>query len=43
MAHDRRRFLKSIGLGALATTFPPSIQRALAIPANRRTGTIIRR
>jgi phospholipase C len=40
MAHDRRKFLKAMGLGAMATAFPPSIQRALAVPGNRRTGTI---
>jgi phospholipase C len=41
MSYDRRRFLKAMGLGAMTTAFPPSIQRALAIPANRRTGTIL--
>ncbi len=40
MKHDRRRFLKALGAGAAATAFPPSIQRALAIPAHHRTGTI---
>jgi phospholipase C len=40
MAHDRRKFLKAAGAGALLAAFPPSIQRALAIPARRRTGTI---
>jgi phospholipase C len=30
-----------MGLGAIGAAFPPSIQRALAIPANRRTGTIL--
>jgi len=41
---DRRGFLRAVG-GAAGTTaalcsFPPVIQQALAIPANRRTGTI---
>jgi phospholipase C len=36
----RRSFLKTMGLGAMAATLPPSIARALAIPANDRTGTI---
>ena len=41
---DRRSFLRAVG-GAAGTTaalctFPPVIQKALAIPANRRTGTI---
>ena len=40
MAHDRRKFLKAMGVGAMAAALPPSIQRALAIPAHRRTGTI---
>jgi phospholipase C len=30
----------ALGSGALATAFPPSIARALAIPASQRTGTI---
>jgi phospholipase C len=42
---DRRRFLKraaqSVGAAASLTTLPGAIQRALAIPANRRTGTIM--
>jgi phospholipase C len=41
---DRRRFLKttatSAGAAAALTMLPDSIRRALAIPANRRTGTI---
>lgn len=41
---DRRSFLRNIGsaVGASAAlaSFPPAIQRALAIPANQRTGTI---
>ena len=36
----RRRFVQMMGAGAAAGTVPPSIARALAIPANRRTGTI---
>src|SRR5262245_57366914 len=36
----RRSFLKTLGLGAFAASFPPSITRALAIPANNRTKTI---
>jgi phospholipase C len=42
--HDRRSFLRNLGgaIGASAalSTFPPVVQRALAIPANQRTGTI---
>lgn len=38
---DRRRFLKMLGTGAVAAgAIPASIERALAIPARRRTGTI---
>ncbi|HEV7577902.1 MAG TPA: phospholipase C, phosphocholine-specific [Caldimonas sp.] len=37
---DRRKFLKIVGSGAVAGTLPPSIARALEIPAHRRTGTI---
>jgi phospholipase C len=37
---DRRRFLKLMAGGAVASAFPLSIERALAIPAHRRTGTI---
>ncbi|PZP36599.1 MAG: phospholipase C, phosphocholine-specific [Roseateles depolymerans] len=45
MSHqDRRGFLKTLGqaVGASAAlaSFPPVIQRALAIPANIRTGTL---
>ena len=40
MTLDRRSFLKSISSGALAAACPSSIARALAIPANNRTGTI---
>ena len=41
---DRRAFLRSLAAGAGASaalaSFPPAIQRALAIPANHRTGTL---
>jgi phospholipase C len=37
---DRRTFLKLASSGALAAALPASIQKALAIPANNRTGTI---
>ena len=37
---DRRRFLKLMAGGAVASAFPLSIERALAIPAHRRTGTL---
>ncbi|HEY2511502.1 MAG TPA: alkaline phosphatase family protein, partial [Polyangiaceae bacterium] len=37
---DRRLFLKLLAGGAVASAFPRSIERALAIPAHRRTGTI---
>jgi phospholipase C len=40
MGTDRRSFLQLLGAGAFAGTFNASIGRALAIPANRRTGTI---
>jgi phospholipase C len=40
MTTDRRRFLKLLSTGALATAFPASIKRALALPAHHRTGTI---
>jgi len=36
----RRGFLKAMGLGTLAAALPESISKALAIPANDRTGTI---
>jgi len=40
----RRTFLRALagtaGVGAALGMFPPSIRRALAIPANRSTGTI---
>ncbi|HTY49730.1 MAG TPA: phospholipase C, phosphocholine-specific [Steroidobacteraceae bacterium] len=37
---DRRQFLQLMGLGAAASTLHASIAKALAIPANYRTGTI---
>ncbi|MET0272627.1 MAG: phospholipase C, phosphocholine-specific [Phenylobacterium sp.] len=41
MANDRRRFLKlAAGAAAASTALPPVIAQALALPANRRTGTI---
>jgi phospholipase C len=40
MSLDRRSFLQLLTTGALAAAFPESISRALAIPANFRTGTI---
>jgi phospholipase C len=40
MTTDRRTFLKLLASSAAATAFPPSIQRALAIPANHKSGTI---
>jgi len=40
MPTDRRTFLQLLTTGALTATFPSSIARALAIPANNRTGTI---
>jgi len=45
MSHqDRRSFLRTLGQAAGASaalaSFPPAIQRALAIPANQRTGTL---
>ena len=40
MSTDRRTFLKLLTTGAASAAFPASIQRALAIPANYRTGTI---
>ncbi len=36
----RRAFLKAMGFGTMAATFPESISRALAIPANDRNGSI---
>lgn len=40
MATDRRTFLQLLSSSALAAAFPPSIARALEIPAHHRTGTI---
>ena len=40
MATDRRSFLQLLGAGAFAGSFTASINRALAIPAHNRTGTI---
>ena len=37
---DRRQFLQLMGMGALASTLNANIAKALAIPANNRTGTI---
>jgi phospholipase C len=37
---DRRSILRALGATALATALPETISRALAIPANRATGTI---
>jgi phospholipase C len=37
----RRRFLKTMGSGALAASLPLSIRRALAIPANNETHSIL--
>src|SRR5262249_52696477 len=39
-AIDRRRFLRYLGSAAFAASLPKSIDRALAIPAKQRTGTI---
>src|SRR5690349_3409190 len=39
--NTRRKFLQSTGVAAATlAAFPPSIQRALAIPAHNKTGTI---
>jgi phospholipase C len=38
---DRRDFLKLLSSAAAAAAFPASIARALSIPANNRTGTIL--
>jgi phospholipase C len=40
MPTSRRTFLKLLTTGALSATFPASIQKALAVPANHRTGSI---
>jgi phospholipase C len=41
MAIDRRHFLMSAGAVTAAAALPPSIARALDIPASRRTGTVM--
>src|SRR5215831_16887356 len=40
MITDRRTFLRFLGTAALTTALPNSIDRALAIPAHNRTGSI---
>jgi phospholipase C len=40
MSTDRREFLKLLSTAAASTAFPASIRRALAIPANNRTGSL---
>jgi phospholipase C len=40
VATDRRTFLKLLSSGAASAALPSSIARALALPANNRTGTI---
>jgi phospholipase C len=40
MSTDRREFLKLLTTAAASAAFPASISRAMAIPANNRTGTI---
>ena len=40
MATNRRTFMKLLSSGALSAALPSSIERALALPANNRTGTI---
>ena len=40
MSTGSREFLKLLSASVAASTFPRSISRALAIPANNRTGTI---
>jgi phospholipase C len=40
MGTDRRKFLKFMTAGAMASAIPASIKKALAIPAHFRTGTI---
>src|SRR5882757_4914632 len=40
MSSDRREFLKLLSTAAAASAFPASISRALAIPANHRTGSL---
>jgi phospholipase C len=40
MSPDRRTFIKLLTTAAASSAFPASIARALAIPANHRTGSI---
>src|SRR4249920_280553 len=40
MTNDRRTFLRYLSSAALTAALPNSIERALAIPAHHRTGTI---
>ena len=40
MSTDRRTFLRLLSSGAFASAIPASIQRALALPAHHRTGTL---
>src|SRR5580693_2913591 len=40
MNTDRRTFLQLLSTGGLSAVFPPSISRALSIPAYCQTGTI---
>src|ERR1700751_1036892 len=41
MSHtDRREFLQLMGMTAITSTLKTNIAKALAIPANNRTGTI---
>jgi phospholipase C len=40
MKTDRRTFLRFLSGAAFTASLPGSIERALAVPANRRTGTI---
>ncbi|HSS39738.1 MAG TPA: alkaline phosphatase family protein, partial [Polyangia bacterium] len=40
MATDRRRFLQQVGAGAVAAGLSSTINRALAIPAHNRHGSI---
>jgi len=39
-AVDRRTFLKMAGAPAVAAALPLGLSKAVAIPANNRTGTI---
>lgn len=40
MPMDRRSFLQFLSASALSATFPESIAKALALPANNKTGTL---